>query len=735
MSNNVYRKQPNRPNTWGQNNRGERGVEKSAPIRPRLGPLKGRENMPRQGRFDDENDYRLYLNWARDKITNWEGSNWISQDAMDLIEDIFTSIAEELVNFESQGYPGDPIKAYEIFDRLRDCARDPSSFSWGASWQLQSLTDLTDENDKPVGHDTPHLVSSQLLRDSGIIQHRYSQIPEPLSLDLVGFEQDGVKGYMGFAPAGSLDAVCSVPWMDPTLSSSDFSNKLLNGQLDSGKWQRVVDHDRIKDIRNFADTPGKNLFNPVLLYTSKDQIEGANKLNGRSTISVPFDFLKERRGEYHDYLPFPHEVDLRPIWALDGQHRIRGFGSSGRGSKLPIPFVLLIGEGSHEDAARCALIFTEINTRSEPLDDLHKIYLNYQFAMEGHSISKDFSVQYAEDGSILKGADGTPSPTQNSRPQRRAYELALFLASDSDSPLHDCVEFQKPPGQKRKNHIVVNAKNFIDVTSKWFKGSKSIYGDWKSDEYHRQEVMNFFVAFKNVCNQWDNGHPRWETGQGKNKQLLQFEGPFLSLLNIAEYSIASLIESGEVDRPFSSESFEDLLDPLMWVDWKSGTLAKSKLRGRTNQNIKHLTLWMTTAIENGEQFDADETVNPDIHSIPGKGLLAAPEIIDAVEMSGNSWPALYDLEFKVGTPSHTLKVTWEMREWDGKRYRDVDIPNDATTHPKIDIKSGYTNVEHKLVVSSDILSPNCKKFEVRPAFSNAVNTQRPEWQVFTKPSE
>ena len=108
---------------------------------------------------------------------------------------------------------------------------------------------------------------------------------------------------MGHATAGALDAVCSVPWMDPTLSSADFSNKLLNGQLDENKWQRVVNHDRIEDIRNFANTPGKNLFNPVLLYVDKNKINEIKPLNGTGVISVPFDFLKERKGEFHDYFP------------------------------------------------------------------------------------------------------------------------------------------------------------------------------------------------------------------------------------------------------------------------------------------------------------------------------------------------------------------------------------------------------------------------------------------------
>ena len=134
--------------------------------------------------------------------------------------------------------------------------------------------------------------------------------------------------------------------------------------------------------------------------------------------------------------------------------------------------------------------------------------------MEGSSQKFDFSVQKDDDGSRIFDDNGVPLPTTSSRPQRRAFEMALSLAADTDSPLHDCIEFQKPPGQKRKNHLVVNSKNFIDLTSKWFRGSNSIYGDWNTDKFAQKEVQNF-VAFKNVCNQWDDGGRRWETGQGK----------------------------------------------------------------------------------------------------------------------------------------------------------------------------------------------------------------------------
>ena len=57
-------------------------------------------------------------------------------------------------------------------------------------------------------------------------------------------------------------------------------------------------------------------------------------------------------------------------------------------------------------------------------------------------------------------------------------------------------------------------------------------------------------------------------------------------------------------------------------------------------------------------------------------------------MSENSWPALATLDFKVDTPIHALKVWWGVQAWDGKRWRKLDLPKDATTHPKINIMKG-----------------------------------------------
>ena len=89
----------------------------------------------------------------------------------------------------------------------------------------------------------------------------------------------------------------------------------------------------------------------------------------------------------------------------------------------------------------------------------------------------------------------------------------------------------------------------------WY--TNSIYGDWNTDKFAQKEVQNFFVAFKKMCNQWDDGGRRWETGQGKTNSYCKFEGPFLALLNIAEFSISTLVEKGHTERPFSSDMFEE----------------------------------------------------------------------------------------------------------------------------------------------------------------------------------
>ena len=674
--------------------------------------------MPREGHFDGEDDFYQFVNWARDKYTNWEGEGWVDTDSLDIIQDVLDQVWELLEELETAGFPPNPVNSFRIYDLMKNCAANPDEWGWGMWRNPMGQTELKDEDGNWIGYSPELLVSSLLLRGSAIIQHIYRERPPDVELELTGFEQDGVKGYMGVATAAELDAICSVPWMDPTLSSSEFAVGLLNGTLDRNKWQRVVNHKRIDDIRNFANTEGKSLLNPVLLYVDKtdDSVHEMDKLNGDGKLRIDFDFLKERQGVFHDYLPFPFEKDLRPVWIIDGQHRIRGFGSSHRGSELPIPFVLMVGEGTDIDTTRSAMVFTEINTKSEPIDDLHKIYLNYQFAMEGTSNSNDYSL------------DQDRNPTTESRPQRRAFELALHLASDTDSPLLNCIQFQKPPGRRSPSHIVVKTKNWIESTRKWFRpGAYGIYNDLSTDDYFEDEVLNFFIAFKNTCNHWEDGNLRWLTGQGSGKQLFQFESPFLALLNTLPFCVNELTsEDEDISRPIGVEKFEDILSPLQNVDWKSPSLKRSNVSGRTNQSVKHLTLWLVEAINHGVQYDENETLNSELESMPGRGLLARPAASEITVVSGNEWPALLDLSLRTFWPKHALKVYWSLEYSDGSTTRELEFPNNAVSYSDNDDTSTLT-------IKSSIIPHTAQTIRVRAIFKNAIGETKTEWMTFERP--
>ena len=209
---------------------------------------------------------------------------------------------------------------------------------------------------------------------------------------------------------------------------------------------------------------------------------------------------------FTDYFPLPEDVDTRPIWIIDGQHRIRGFGSSKSGSLMRIPFVLILGDGSVDKISKVAKLFTEINTKSEELGKLHKIFLNYRYGMV--SELGDFTFEL-ENGQPKLDSNGIPIPTESGRSARRSYELALEMASIPDSPIFNRIEFQNPPGKGVNARYVSDAHKWLQTVTTWY--TNGIFSDESTDDYSIKETLNFFLAFKNICDSWPTGGSRWET--------------------------------------------------------------------------------------------------------------------------------------------------------------------------------------------------------------------------------
>jgi len=546
-------------------------------------------------------------------------------------------------------------------------------------------------------------------------------VPDPIELTAVPFEQNGVMAFMGVATAGALDSICSVPWMNPQSKSKDFANDILNGTMDENQWQRMVDHTRVNDIRNFSEQEDKNLFNPILLYVDNKHVKITGKEKEKK-ISVPFDFLKEHLGAFTDYFPKPEEIDHRPVWIIDGQHRVRGFGSSKRGSRLPIPFVLLTGDGDPEQLAEVALLFTQINTTSKPLDDLHKMYLNYQFCV-ADGIS-NYGVKLDNSGEKIIGTYGLPEPTDEGRISRRTYELALWLAAHSESPVLDCVIFQQPPNLKPPNKMVYDAKKFDAATASWF--ASGIYRDKETDEFANDEVLNFLKALHTNCNNWPDGVLRWVTGKGNGKNFLQGRGPFRIVLDTHRFCTERILESEpKISRPISVERYMEEMAPIRWVDWSATSLKKSGLQGQKNENIRHVNLWIKTAIENGIAFDTEDILNPELESVPGKGLIANPKAIDPVKTSDIDFPGITTLNLEVEIPIHCLSVNWEIEgSVDGDKWKDIEIPGDAI---------GNTGSRKTIAIRGAHISPN-QYLRIRAKFTNGIGSTYSEWVTYSSPS-
>ena len=171
------------------------------------------------------------------------------------------------------------------FYRLKNLAGPEYStdFQWGA-W-LDDDQDITvpwdgpEEDDPkiPIGYGGEKLISSTLLQTSAILKHTYSDKPDPVLLDVRGLTQGEKpreqKVYVGYAKACEIDAISSVPNLDPSLSSEEFAELLYSGQMSPDEWQRVVNVTRIRSIADFIDDRENFLFNPVLLYV--DEIKKA----------------------------------------------------------------------------------------------------------------------------------------------------------------------------------------------------------------------------------------------------------------------------------------------------------------------------------------------------------------------------------------------------------------------------------------------------------------------------
>jgi hypothetical protein len=218
-----------------------------------------------------------------------------------------------------------------------------------------------------------------------------------------------------------------------------------------------------------------------------------------------------------------------------------------------------------------------------------------------------------------------------------------------------------------KRHLIVKSTNWMQIARKWFS-SNGIYPDSDSDEYSTTEILNFFLAFEQNCNheEWEDGKNRWRNARERKskRSIIQQQGPFRALMSLIPFSVKRLeILFGVTNRPFTIEQFKSVLSPLRNIDWNldtKDTQGLSVLKGRGNLNVPHLRDWMETAIEHGQIYSWQEVHNPELRSLPGRGLNARPSD-EGLDIDADN--------FKTNSRNKRLVGGHSNNKWETRSYR------------------------------------------------------------------
>ncbi|MCU5429942.1 hypothetical protein OCA13_20895 [Bacillus cereus] len=221
--------------------------------------------------------------------------------------------------------------------------------------------------------------------------------------------------YCGFLNAESLKTIAEVPSYFPTKSHHQIASDIIAPPVD--QWQRPLDEKKTNQIKEiYSDSLKDNLMaNPILLGVATPNI------SSQVSITIEQDFLKAKDGSI---LPVPNNFnininyteDKKPLWILDGQHRIEGMIKSVQKNE-PVPFVLLYDENLYTPPF-LAEIFTQVTTRATPMQPLHAEWMKFAFKLD----------KYAED-------------THN-----KSMKTVIYLCKEASfdgmiNPLHNKIQF------------------------------------------------------------------------------------------------------------------------------------------------------------------------------------------------------------------------------------------------------------------------------------------------------
>jgi len=497
---------------------------------------------------------------------------------------------------------------------------------WG-QWSLSKT------KHRKHGYKKGYLLDSIKRKNGSSIISIYKKVPPPIIWEMNKVVQKGYVFYSTTAKVEEIEALSSVPALPKKMTCVESGDRVLDKNLAPDEWQRLVNWVRVNSIENFINQDNNIIANPPILYLKDSHAIEITENNGRVQLKVDFDsFLHDYDDKQDAKVYSDHSTDeegdfsndLRPLWLIDGQHRVRGLSESIEGAELTIPIILISNKHNKETSVNplsmVAKVFTEINTLQKSLDTLHELFLMHRFSIT-HPTKKERHFQ------VWDLSDKT---TFHSRANHLSYELAAKLTSIHSSPLYSKIKILD---QNSSKTTIIAADQWIKYTRNWFLSPPYSINDPKSDEALLfEEVSNFFKALINTCNHkgWKDGKDRWIL-TGQKKGLIQESSQFQMLLELYplihslcyERHLIDFIK--ETNKIIPVEVFEKVLVPLKWCDWLEVNGALKIFRGGGEKGRRALQTWIRDALIGGKSFSERDVMTDTFKSIAGKGVLARPK--------------------------------------------------------------------------------------------------------------
>jgi DGQHR domain-containing protein len=279
----------------------------------------------------------------------------------------------------------------------------------------------------------------------------------------------GTKKYpifIGFLRADQLDRIAEAPQFQLTTPHHVIAGNVISSPV--ADWQRPLDLGRVDEIARIFKNSEEIMPNAVLLA-----------MHNNSGVKIQF--------ETGDLWSIDISTDQgKPIWILDGQHRIAGLTKAGSHDK--VPFVLL---ASHAASAQYqestfAKIFAQVTTTAEGLHDLHDEWLTYAFRLGKYDVA-----------SPVKGAANQHQADAMTATISLCHNRFLDQSKTIANPFFDRVAFN-PGGVKRQHKVTklgpvrggfeFDASEFQDLIRTSYYAHKSLPAGVLSPEIVAREL-------------------------------------------------------------------------------------------------------------------------------------------------------------------------------------------------------------------------------------------------------